>query len=518
MTTPTKRLAAACFGAAVATTMLSACGGDSSSSDPESVEIFTAASSPVAGPPPADWFWTRAIKKDLGLDVKTTVVTDTSQYTPKLQARAAGNDLPDLFRTDATTMAQLVQQGIVGDWKPYLKDMPEWRKVHDSEKFDSVGTFDGKLYGLTARNGYPYKGVVAVRADWLDKLGLDEPKTLDDYLEVATAFAKDDPDGNGKDDTFGWCAAPNADGSVGGFDPVYGAFGALGTWTEEGGKLGRIELTDNRRDALEFIHQMDEAGAIDADWKAQKPEDCYTKEQAGTIGMWSADWCAALCEGDYRKFRQANPQGVVHLIRPPIGPDGDQANSPYSQVGFTWGISQAAIDAGKGESIAKLLNWTATDKGYLLTVFGEEGKDKGWTRLPDGSIQQNNANSAYYPFFQLNTLGLRGTEDEFKSRYGGATTKQGDGTSWNPVKDIIPQLDAWPKIDTTKYAALPPAPPDVSADLLRTMNEGQFQFATGQRPIDEWDDYVAETNASGMEQWVADAEGRREDVGLIGGK
>ncbi len=38
------------------------------------------------------------------------------------------------------------------------------------------------------------------------KLGLEAPTTLDEFMEVAKAFTFNDPDGNGKDDTYGYCA------------------------------------------------------------------------------------------------------------------------------------------------------------------------------------------------------------------------------------------------------------------------------------------------------------------------
>ena len=42
-----------------------------------------------------------------------------------------------------------------------------------------------------------------IRKDWLTKLGLSEPKTWDDVMNVAKAFTTQDPDGNGKADTYG---------------------------------------------------------------------------------------------------------------------------------------------------------------------------------------------------------------------------------------------------------------------------------------------------------------------------
>ena len=45
--------------------------------------------------------------------------------------------------------------------------------------------------------------VLLIRKDWLDKLGLQPPKTWDDLAKVAQAFTTQDPDGDGKADTYG---------------------------------------------------------------------------------------------------------------------------------------------------------------------------------------------------------------------------------------------------------------------------------------------------------------------------
>ena len=41
------------------------------------------------------------------------------------------------------------------------------------------------------------------RKDWLDKLNLEVPETLEEYEKVLTAFVENDPDGNGKEDIAG---------------------------------------------------------------------------------------------------------------------------------------------------------------------------------------------------------------------------------------------------------------------------------------------------------------------------
>lgn len=61
---------------------------------------------------------------------------------------------------------------------------------------------DGRVYGIYRSRVIGRQGVV-IRKDWLDKLGLDMPETVDDLEVVLDKFTNGDPDGNGKKDTYG---------------------------------------------------------------------------------------------------------------------------------------------------------------------------------------------------------------------------------------------------------------------------------------------------------------------------
>ncbi|MFI7063718.1 extracellular solute-binding protein [Kribbella sp. NPDC050124] len=504
---------------AVATVLLvSACSGggssgDSGDTDSSTIELFASVATPVAGPPGEDYFWKKLVKDATGVDVKLNFVTEGSQYTPKLQARAAANDLPDLYYSDATTQSQLSSQGLAGDWTPLLDKMPTWVKEHEVDRFKPVGTFDGKLTGLTGRTGYPYKPVVVIRKDWLQKLNLSEPKTLDQYFEVMKAFTERDPDGNGKKDTYGWTGAIKADGSLFGFDPIFGAFDALGLWQQSGDSVEFVGTSDKYRDALAFIDKMNKAGVIDPDWKAQKPEDTAIKYQSGKVGLMQNDWCAALCAGNYSLFIKGNPKGVVEILDPPTGPGGASGSGTYSAAGMMLGISQQAIDAGKGENIAKVLEWMA-GPGYIPTVFGEEGKTKGHVKEAGGQIRLNNANTDYASNLQLVAVGIKGTTEELKSRYGGASTTQGDGSSWS-ANEWLDTMSKYPKKDVTSFSALPPPPVESGADLTRVINEGAFKFASGTQPLSGWGDYVASVKKTGLDAWTQNAQSRLKEVGAV---
>lgn len=487
---------------------------------PVTVELFTTVNSQETAPPPLDYFWVKAVKDALNIDVKLTFNTESSQYNPKLQARATANDLPDVFTMDSIRASQLSSQGLLADWSPFLNSMPNYVKDRNVEALKPVGTINGKLYGLTTKSAFPYKTATYIRKDWLDKLGLQVPKTTAEYLTVMKAFTTQDPDGNGKADTYGYSVGINSDGSVSNLDPLYGAFDALGSpagqgWKLQDNQLAPLATSPEMRDALQFINSMVQAGVMDPDWKAQKPEDFRNKWKAGKVGIFSDDWCATLCPQNYQPFIQTNPNGVLQIIDPPVGPGGKSAAGLYSQVGNMYGLSQKAVDAGKGEAVARLLEWI-NGPGYELTVFGEEGQGKGYTRDANGKIDVASINNtqAYIVFRQLTSWGIKGGQDEWAIRYAG-TTKQGGGVTLDVPKDVLQRAADLPKVDTTQFAPLPPAPPEVSADLIRTINEGAFQFMNGQKPISDWDNYVKAVNSAGQDQYTKQAVQRAKDIGLI---
>lgn len=113
--------------------------------------------------------------------------------------------------------------------KRFVRKQPNYTKVADANDDGTLWStliYNGKNYGVTN----PMDAVPMAmfwRKDWLDKLGLEVPETLDDYEKVLTAFVEEDPDGNGKKDTAG--LAERAFGAV---------FGAYGLRCVTGGKPG----------------------------------------------------------------------------------------------------------------------------------------------------------------------------------------------------------------------------------------------------------------------------------------
>ena len=83
-----------------------------------------------------------------------------------------------------------------------LEYMPNFMSRWDKDTLDLFRAADGNLYCLPSMRDVGY-GAIFFRTDWLANLGLEYPKTLDDYYNMLYAFRYNDPDGNGKDDTWG---------------------------------------------------------------------------------------------------------------------------------------------------------------------------------------------------------------------------------------------------------------------------------------------------------------------------
>src|SRR5690606_9233912 len=84
-----------------------------------------------------------------------------------------------------------------------------WKQAMDeSADIWEPYTRDGLRYAIPILDyAYSSDPVLWIRTDWLDKLGLEPPRTIEELEKVMRAFTHGDPDGNGKDDTHGLAIA-----------------------------------------------------------------------------------------------------------------------------------------------------------------------------------------------------------------------------------------------------------------------------------------------------------------------
>ncbi len=142
-----------------------------------------------------------AFTKQTGIEIDYVPDPDLST---RLQTAAAAGDLPDIVINDAAALGSYQSQGLL---ETVDRDAVDPDGTVRDAAWEGATGLDGSVYGV------PYSRHVmgtGIRADWLETLGLKAPTTLDEYVDVATAFATKDPDGNGKNDVAGWSASLTA--------------------------------------------------------------------------------------------------------------------------------------------------------------------------------------------------------------------------------------------------------------------------------------------------------------------
>lgn len=178
-------------------------------------------------------------------------------------------------------VVQAAKDGAFWDLTEFLKDTEKYPNLSKMNMdVAKAFTVNGQLIGVyrsrpIGRNGLGY------RADWAEKLGLAEPKTIEDVYNMMYAFTYDDPDGNGKDDTYGLCLCKY----TGPLDIIQAWFGAGNQWVEKDGQLIPIHQTEEYMEALNWMKKMYDDGLVYRDWATRETNTWSDGVKNGECGM-----------------------------------------------------------------------------------------------------------------------------------------------------------------------------------------------------------------------------------------
>ncbi|MEV4560831.1 sugar ABC transporter substrate-binding protein [Kitasatospora sp. NPDC049285] len=197
MPTRTARTFAVLLACATALTGLAGCSGsgDQSADDKAQLEIW------VRKPPGSNTEKTHQqlaerFTAQTGIPTHVTALFD--DFETKLQQAAAQKKLPDLIVNDTAQLGTMLKQGLLRSVD--RKSLQGGDQLIPAT-WDAAKGPDGAYYGV------PFSAqsfALFIRKDWRERLGLPQPTSWDQLDALATAFTTGDPDGNGKNDTYGY--------------------------------------------------------------------------------------------------------------------------------------------------------------------------------------------------------------------------------------------------------------------------------------------------------------------------
>ncbi len=239
--------------------------------------------------------WTRAYEQLLGIKVSYDWVVDASMYDQKLGLSVNSGDTPDMFHVTPAQLLLFQEAGLLEDLTS-VYDAEASAKTRDVLTQDPIAlkaaTIDGKLWGIPITDAsVAGASVLWVRQDWMDKLHIAAPTSMNDVLEISRRFAEEDPDGNGTKDTLGLCAGKSITSAIANLQGFFNGYHAYnGIWFDQNGKVAYGSVQPEMRTALLALQKMYASGQIDPEFGVKDVNAVNETIAQGKCGMEYGVW------------------------------------------------------------------------------------------------------------------------------------------------------------------------------------------------------------------------------------
>lgn len=426
---------------------------------------------------------TRHIKELTGVDVEFVIYPATDANT-KLELQVASNmKLPDILYTgmnDANRRAQFGEAGVIIPLQDYynseygdaFKQLCALNNVDYDLLYKEVVSPDGNLYGMIRyqeNTNNVYRNRAWINKTWLDKLGLELPKTYLDIIDIARAFRDKDPNGNNTADEIpmvgskSWGTYPlewmqNMFIYTGGrndFLPLSETDGKLDTWYDK----------DAYREFLKYGNQLVVEGLY-------SPLS-FSMNQAQIQTLTMSDPCVAGIVFSGGAINVMNSKDEFVPLEIPEGPEGKRYNMVYSALA----MAACAITSYCEHPDIAFLVMNAMNIDNELQYWNRFGeKDVDWRLPAEGEI------SIY------NEIGVKPSVYQLQQCWGETLPQQ---KMWHVE-------DCWPTLDMGIAAKLVYDPMSINEERLHAEN-----VMLNMKYAPALDDVVRTItyNAQEVEQW-----------------
>lgn len=320
--------------------------------------------------------WQEAAKRT-NISLKGTISLSNSNEEEAFNLMMSSGNLADIIGyVDASSLEKLGRDGGMIPLNDLIKEhAPNIQKVLDEDaRFRQTAySLDGNIYQIPKNQELKAAEFWWIRQDWLDKLNLKAPTTVDELHDVLYAFRNEDPNGNGlKDeiplfDRAGW-KQPD--------EYLYLWDTSLEFYPRDG-KMKYEPLEENFKTGVSNMIKWYQEGLIDPEIFTRGASSRDTL-LGGDLGGCTHDWGSTA---NYNSTLQETIPGFQMVaIVPPADQNGVVKERVSRYPGVGWGISSQCKDP---VTVIKFMDYFFTEEGSDLMNWGIEGDT--FTRDADGS-------------------------------------------------------------------------------------------------------------------------------------
>jgi putative aldouronate transport system substrate-binding protein len=316
--------------------------------------------------------------KDENISV-TFVAVPRNNEVPGLTTMMAAGNAPDIsFTYDSGAIATFSVQGGLFDMYPYIDshmpDLKAW--LGDDEAvpgkkliYRLLDSQIKKLYAVPARRASLAREGLFIRKDWLDKLGLPLPATVQQFYDAMVAFKEKDPGGVGKNKVIPYSILTIHTA----FMIMRGAF-IDPNLSDKDLWIGGYLTQPGEKETARFLNRMYNAGLIDRDFPlyANDPTTPENLTKSGIVGSLSRDWNYVYPDppGILTMLRQNVPDAMLEPIDPFVNSQGKTPREIYDPAGI---FSFIPVYSKTPEAAMRYLNWLSKPEICSFLQIGPEG-------------------------------------------------------------------------------------------------------------------------------------------------
>lgn len=472
----------------------------SSSGETEEFSMFIAdrADAPLS----ADLPVIAELQKRTNIKINFDIAPESSA-AEKFNLMMASGELPDSVSRTIDLIMQYTDKGafeplddLIAEYGPnfsaILEEHPEYKR--------ELAAVDGKIYTFPQIAAIPNEYVYMIRQDWLDKLGLEMPTTLDELVEVFRAFRDGDPNGNGEADEIPFVVASGGETTYGGGTyyniDLYESFGLYQDFFIEDGEIKYDAIDPRMKEYLTFANMLYAEKLLDPEFLTMDKQQ-WESRMTNSIGGMTFNWNTRI-DIFNTALQQVDPNAQLVGMAPPEGPYGE-AKTRHQMKAIRGNGTAIAASSDKKEVVVKFFDYIYSDEGTELMNFGIEGetytKEGGKLQYTDVVLHPSDGDSPQTTLFQLgidrlNYVQMAEYEDAFVSDEVRRTREL-----------YLPYItDPYPSLKFTE---------EEQKEITNRMTEIQtyrdeniVAFIIGTRPLDEFEQFVEELKSLGIEDII----------------